>query len=161
MPPSSPLSEVERIADQFQRAFAGEAWHGPSLTELVGNVTSKEAAAHPAPGAHSIWEVLLHITAWKQLTHRRLMGEAVELSSAEDWPAPVGSGPNAWNEVLRGLHAAQRQLRQDLAKMPEPRLQEQVPGKDYNVYFMLQGLLQHDLYHAGQIALLKRSLRSG
>ena len=59
------MKELERIKDQFQRAFNGQAWHGPSLLSLLAGVTAEQAAAHPVPGAHSIWELTLHIAAWE------------------------------------------------------------------------------------------------
>lgn len=158
-PRSRNRAEVARIADQLERAFAGEAWHGPSVTELVGSISSQDAAAKPVAGAHSIWEIVEHITVWKQVVHRRLMGEAFDPTAEQDWPAVTGAGANAWNETLRRLHGAQRQLREDLATMSDAQLGETVPGQEYSAYVMLHGAVQHDLYHAGQIALLKRALK--
>jgi len=96
----------------------------------------------------------------ERAVHRRLNGEAVELTAAGDWPPVTGPGANAWNDTLRALHAAQRELREALKELPESRLAETVPGKDYSFYVLLHGAIQHDLYHAGQIGLLKRALRS-
>lgn len=150
-------AEVTRIADQLHRGFAGDAWHGPALTELVGSVSSDQAIAKPIPDAHSIWELVLHITAWKKIIHRRLMGEPAQLSAAEDWPPAAATGPIAWNNALRELHAAQKQLRDDLAAMDDSQLHERMAGSDQTVYVVLHGLTQHDIYHAGQIAVLKKA----
>ena len=81
------MSEIKRIHDQLRRAFEGTAWHGPSLKEILADISSDKAAANPIPGLHSIWEIVLHITAWDGIVKRRLGGEIVEPSDQEDWPA--------------------------------------------------------------------------
>ena len=150
-------TEAQRIADQLHRAYAGAAWHGPALRQVLRSVTAKQAAARPIRGAHSIWELVLHITAWTQAIRRRALGEAIELSMRQNFP-PVGkASPAAWRETLKSLAAAHRQLEHTLVRLPEARLSKVVPGRKHTVYFMLHGLVQHDLYHAGQIALLKKA----
>ena len=150
-------TESKRIADQLHRAYQGGAWHGPALRELLRGVTAKQAAARPLRGAHSIWELALHITAWKKAVRRRLLGEAIELSPRQDWP-PVDKTA-AWRKTLKALETAHRELKKTVARLPESRLKEVVPGRKHTVYVMLHGLVQHDLYHAGQIALLKKAKR--
>ena len=150
-------AESKRIADQLHRAYAGGAWHGPALCELLAGVTAKQAAARPLAGVHNLWEIVLHITAWKKAVRRRLRGEALELSPRQDWP-PVGkAGAVAWRKTLKALEKAHRELEKTVARLPESRLSRIVPGRKHTVYFMLHGLVQHDLYHAGQIALLKKA----
>jgi uncharacterized damage-inducible protein DinB len=149
-------SEVHRIEDQLSRAFEGGAWHGPSLLEVLRNVTAGKAAAKPIPGAHSIWEIVLHVAAWEDVVRRRLSGEPVDLSDEEDWP-PVGdTGDAAWSASLERLRTGHHALRRVVARLSDARLKEPVPGADYSCYFLAHGVIQHDLYHAGQIALLKR-----
>jgi uncharacterized damage-inducible protein DinB len=156
----TPAEELAGFAEQARRAFEGEAWHGPAVLELLEDVTAEEAAARPAPGAHSIWEVALHIGAWDAIVVRRMAGETlVEVPEAEDWPQP---GPSAasWDATRQALREGNRRLRQAIAALDGARLDAPVPGKDYDHRFLLHGVVQHDLYHAGQIALLKRSLRA-
>ena len=148
---------MQRIADQLHRAYSGGAWHGPALRELLAGVSAKQAAARPVAGAHNIWELVLHITAWKRAVRKRAMGKALELSPRQDWP-PVGkAGAAAWRKTLRALGTAHRQLEKTVTRLPESRSNRIVPGRKHTVYFMLHGLVQHDLYHAGQIALLKKA----
>ena len=78
------MREIGRIQDQLQRAFDGNAWHGPSLTALLGDVKPEQAAGKPIPGVHSIWELVLHIIAWERVVVRRLSGEAIV-----DLPEPL------------------------------------------------------------------------
>ena len=150
--------EADRIADQLRRAFDGDAWHGPPLLALLDGVGPAEAAARPVAGAHRIWELVQHITAWLTVARRRLAGEAVELTPDEDWaPVPDASG-RAWRAALDALRAAQGGLLDAVARLDDARLDERTPGRNYTHYVLLHGVLQHTLYHAGQIALLKRAL---
>jgi uncharacterized damage-inducible protein DinB len=151
------MEEIKRIDEQLRRAFEGPAWHGPSLHELLADITAEQAAARPLTGAHSIWELVLHVTAAKDLVRRRLAGEHAELSSEEDWPAVTATGEAAWQESLASLRRAQTELQHTMAHVVDSGLEGTVPRKDHSVYIMLHGLIQHDLYHAGQIALLKNA----
>ena len=69
------MKETERIREQLKRAFEGGAWHGPGVLEILENVSAAQAATHPIEGAHSIWELVLHIKAWEDACRRRLSGE--------------------------------------------------------------------------------------
>jgi len=153
------MNECGRIADQLQRAFAGDAWHGPSLRELLEGVSAEQAARRPLPQAHTIWEIVLHISTWEAVVRRRLAGELIrELPDEEDWRRPADTSAAAWKKTLEELEQSHQQLQQAVAHASDAQLPETVPGKDHSVYFMLHGIVQHDLYHAGQIALLKKAL---
>lgn len=151
------MSEIKRIHDQLRRAFEGTAWHGPSLKEILADISSDKAAANPIPGLHSIWEIVLHITAWDGIVKRRLGGEIVEPSDQEDWPAIQDRSDQAWGQAVQELERGHQALRETVSLIDDARLAEIVPGTNYSVYFMLHGVIQHDLYHAGQIALLKKA----
>ncbi|MFY9560419.1 MAG: DinB family protein [Terriglobales bacterium] len=156
------MSETTRIADQLRRAFRGEAWHGDSLFEILEGVTAAQAAAHPVKHAHSIWELLLHITAWDGAVRRRLTGEAVELSDEQNFPPVKDTGEMAWRKALEHARRVHDELVEAVTAFPDERLSEKVPGKAkepdwYTFYYMLHGVAQHELYHAGQIALLKKA----
>jgi uncharacterized damage-inducible protein DinB len=152
------MKEAERIADQLRRAMQGEAWHGPSLKEILGGVTAAQAAARPVAAAHSIWELVHHITAWEGIVLRRLGGKVVkDVSTEVDWPPVRETSEAAWQRTLVALEADNRRLCDAIAQMPDERLRERVPGKESSFYGELHGVVQHDLYHAGQIALLKKA----
>jgi uncharacterized damage-inducible protein DinB len=153
------MSEAARIADQLRRAFAGEAWHGDSVFEILNGVTAAQAAAHPIKNAHSVWELVLHIAAWDGAVLRRMGGVAVSLSDAENFPAAKDTSDAAWREALAQVRRVHEELIAAVAALPDSRLDEVVPGKEgahYTFYYMLHGVVQHELYHAGQIALLKK-----
>jgi uncharacterized damage-inducible protein DinB len=152
--------EADRMADQLRRAFDGEAWHGDSLFEILQDVTAAQAAARPIANAHTIWELVLHITAWDGAVLKRLGGVAVELSDAADFPPVVDTSESAWRNALAEVRRVHEELVSAVRLFPEARLEEVVPGKKvahYTFYYMIQGVAQHELYHAGQIALLKKA----
>jgi uncharacterized damage-inducible protein DinB len=152
-------TETDRIADQLRRAFYGDAWHGDSLFEILEGVTAAKASARPVKNAHSLWELVLHISAWDGAVRRRMAGVALELSGDDNFPPVTDVSEAAWRKALAHLRRVHDELIEAVEKFPEVRLAEQVPGKrgaHYNFYYMLHGLAQHELYHAGQIALLKK-----
>jgi uncharacterized damage-inducible protein DinB len=151
------MPEIELMVDQLKRAFDGEAWHGPALLEILGGVDAKTAAAHPIPGAHSIWELVLHLATWERVIARRIQGETLMPSDEENFP-PVEQPTNAaWKEASQTLRTTHSELIQLVSSMKESQLNERVPGKDYDLRFMLTGAVQHAAYHGGQIALLKKA----
>jgi len=155
-------TECARLADQLRRAFDGKAWHGDSLTEIFKGVSGKTAASHPIKDAHSIWELVLHIAAWDNAVLRRTGGSAVTLTDDENFPPVSGTSEAAWRETVESVKQTHSALVSAVADFPDSRLHEQVPGKKesyYNFFYMFSGIVQHELYHAGQIALLKKAAR--
>jgi uncharacterized damage-inducible protein DinB len=150
------MSETRRIADQLKRAFEGPAWHGPSVKEALAGVTARTAAARLIPGAHTIWEITAHIAVWEDVVRRRLAGERVEPSDAEDWPPAGEGGESAWKALLDRLEAGNRSLREAILAFDESRLDQPPSGSISTAYVSMHGAIQHDLYHAGQISLLKK-----
>lgn len=157
------MSEITRIDDQLRRAMEEKAWHGPAVREVLAGVTAATAAARPVPGAHSIWELVLHITAWIRAGEMGLAGEKVHIPDAEDWPAVHSQSEDVagdWQRALRGMDETYRRLRSALSETNDARLDDTVTGHDYSVYVLLHGVVQHCLYHAGQIVLLKAASKN-
>jgi uncharacterized damage-inducible protein DinB len=153
------MTETHRINSQLKRAYQGEAWHGPSLSELLDGVTAEQAAARPIAGAHSIWELVNHIIAWEQISKRRLEGDAMKNPPDEvNFPPVNDTSESAWQKTLEQLAASNQSLRNAVKQFDDSRLDDLVPEAGYSNYFMLHGVIQHDLYHAGQIALLKKAV---
>ena len=150
------MSETDRIWDQLQRTFeGGDAWRCPSLRDLLAEVSAAQAAARPIAGAPTIWELLLHTTVHEKVARRRLAGEHVEtLPDEAAWPRPSDTSAAAWLRAKLDFGEARRALRQAVASLPEARLGETVPGREYTLYVMLHGVIEHALYHAGQIEML-------
>jgi uncharacterized damage-inducible protein DinB len=149
--------EVARMLDQLERAYDGEAWHGMPVRELLAGVTFRTAAARPIAGGHTIWELVAHITYWLDAAARRLGGQAVDPVDDADWPAMPAQSAAAWEAALAALEASHRRLLAAVGALGDADLEGPVPGHDYTRYVLVHGVLQHTLYHAGQIALLKRA----
>lgn len=153
------MTEIERILDQLQRAFEGNAWHGPSVREALNGVTAAQAHARPLPNAHSIWELVQHIAVWEDVGRRRLTGDRAQIaiSSPEDWPAADDTSAAAWEQAKAALERGHQALVDAIAQTAESRLDEPIFEGMSTVYATLHGVIQHDLYHAGQIAMLKKA----
>ena len=149
----------QRLADQIRRSHDGEAWHGPSLAEILDGLTAKEAAAHPIQGAHSIWELVVHVAIWqKHILDRVQRGGMAEIPDELDWPKVGEASEAAWKAALADLKKQNEDLARVVEKLDDAKLNSQVKGKDYDFHFMLESVPHHNLYHAGQIALLKKAL---
>jgi uncharacterized damage-inducible protein DinB len=155
------MGEVERIVDQLKRAFEGEAWHGPSVLETIENISSQQAAARPLKGIHSIWEIVLHIEAWERAILRRLRGDRAQLPTEEDWPSVAATSDAAWEQTRQALKQAHDDLRNAIERLDESRLDQPIIEGMSSVYVTLHGIVQHDLYHLGQIAILKKATSEG
>ena len=150
------LSEGTRIADQLRRAFDGNAWHGPALLELLEDVDAATAAAKPLPDVHSIWELVLHVRAWDNAGLRRLKGEPAKLKGKANFPPVSETTESTWKEAVAATVRTHETLVETIAGLSDKRLRDQVPGKPYDFYHLFHGIAQHELYHAGQIAILKK-----
>jgi hypothetical protein len=159
--------EMHRIADQLTRAVNGPAWHGLSLLETLRDVSATVAAARPLPSAHSIWELVAHTTAWLELGRMRLEGTApLDITADMDWPPLSDAARNPsddsaarqWQADLSRLRRAADDLQAAINAQDDQRLAEDLPGTNdtWSAYHTLHGVLQHTLYHTGQIAILKK-----
>ena len=158
------MTEIERIIDQMDRAYNRDAWCGASLREALAGVTAECAASRPLNNAHNIWEIVLHVAAWKGAVRRRLKGELVRQPEEGDWPAVAESDAKAWQEALDFLGRRHEELMQVVAQLSDEQLgatllteQSRESGGGVSCYVTLHGMAQHDLYHAGQVAMLKKS----
>ncbi len=147
-------NETARIAEQLRRVCEGPAWLGPSLKEILSEVTEKGASQRPIPLAHTIWELVLHISAWMRIARERLAATKTrDHTDEENWPPMHGS----WQDTLALLEQEYRALEYAILSFPEDRLDEPAPATEpQTFYILLHGVVQHTAYHAGQIALLKK-----
>ena len=150
------MRPIERLLDQLNRAYGGEAWHGPALRQLLEDVTEEEARDHPVAGAHSILEIVTHVRATMDMVSERLAGNRRELTTEEDWSDVTRT---SWAAALEELDNAESRVSDAVARLTPDHLDRLVTGKTYSVYVMVHGLIQHNLYHAGQIAMLKKARR--
>ena len=129
------------------------------MARALDGLSATQAASHPIAGAHSIWELVLHLSSDYDLVLRRLAGDGRQLTAAEDWPACPASTEENWQQTLQELQLLNKKLRQAVRDFPVERLDDLlVPEVPYTAYTQFIGVTQHNLYHAGQFALLKRAL---
>jgi hypothetical protein len=141
----------------------GGAWHGPTVRGALRGVTAAQARWHPAPGRHSIWELVLHIAYWNCAVRRRLEPESPPFPrSPANWPAlPPHPDEAAWKKDRALLTAEQAALIRAVKRFPTGRWNRIPPeGKRWTFGEMIVGIAAHDCYHGGQISLLKRLWRS-
>jgi|SRR5579872_3176756 len=150
--------ECLRIADQLRRAFGGDAWHGSPLRDLLADVTPARARSRPLQSAHSIWELVLHIDTWVEaaLGATQLTPMPKIVGTEQDWPVPAADDA-AWTATTNHLFQNSDRLAQAITNFDDARLSATVPGRAYDFYHLFHGIVQHSLYHGGQIALLKKA----
>jgi uncharacterized damage-inducible protein DinB len=150
---TSMTQEIDRIRKQLERTYSGDAWHGPSLRKVLEGIDPGKASARPIAGGHSAAELAAHVLAWRHETLRRLEGKGGDAPVEGDWPDPL-----PWQELLAKLDRSQEALLEAVSGLKDEVLDEKVKGRRESHYVLLQGIIHHDLYHAGQVALLKKGL---
>ena len=157
--------ETDRIVDQLQRAYDGDAWYGPSVRAALEGVDARQAGERPQPTAHTICEIVLHMTAWTREVTRRLRVGIAQDPELGDWPTAAGCDEAGWTAILATLDAANQELVDTIAALDDAQLQDRIGdvrdralGSGVSRYVTVHGLVQHHAYHAGQISLLKKAL---
>jgi uncharacterized damage-inducible protein DinB len=150
------MDSIERLIQQLHNTYHGPSWHGATLKELLVDVSAPQAARKGIRNAHSIWEIVLHAAAWKQAVQQRLAGQRVSLQGEADWPAVQDTSADAWTAALTELDAAHDSLVAGVRRLAPTELDRSAPAQDVSLYATIHGVIQHDIYHAGQIALLKK-----
>lgn len=145
--------ELTRLEEQLRRAFEGEAWHGPAVLESLRDISVEVVAAHPIPGAHSIWEIVLHLAATYRLVLQRIQGHG-NLNAEQDWPAVGPPEAERWRQAVEELRRLNHEVRLAILAFAEDRLDQELAAGHSTAYVHFAGLPQHDAYHAGQISLL-------
>lgn len=142
----------------MDRAFSGDAWHGPPLMRLLDGISAEDASKHAVLGAHSVWELVHHIGAWNAIVQHRLQGQTVDVTTDRDWPPVWEVSDPAWRRALESLAESRARLRQVARALSDDQLDQKIGATDVSHYQILHGVVQHDLYHAGQIAMLRKAL---
>jgi uncharacterized damage-inducible protein DinB len=151
------MRAIERILDQLNRAWGGPSWTGVDIRPLLDGLTDEQARAHPLPGVHSIIELVAHMTATMDLVTYRLPGNPKELTSEEDWR---DVSQLRWTDAIEEMENAESRLSDAIARLSVDDLDRIVAGRDYTTYVMLHGVIEHNLYHSGQVSILKKVLLS-
>ncbi len=158
-----PSPEIDQLRVLLALAFERKAWHGTNLMGSLRGLDPERAAYRPAPGRHNIWELAVHAAYWKYAVWRLLVGaeRGGFPEKGSNWfPRPVEETPAAWRADLALLKRIHRQLEAAVGAFDPKRLDERVPSGRWTFRESILGAASHDLYHAGQIQLLKRLFRS-
>ena len=150
---------MSMLLDFLDEAFDRKSWHGPNLWGSIRGVRAQEAAWRPGPRRHNIWELVLHIAAWDSAGLKRLDGKKAKLKGKQNFPPMPQPTEKAWREAVAAVKHTHDTLVETVATLSDKRLHDRVPGKPYDFYHLLHGIAQHELYHAGQIAILKKAVR--
>jgi uncharacterized damage-inducible protein DinB len=160
------MSEAQTLAAQVAKVHNGDPWYGDPILTVLAGVSAKDAAAHPIAGAHSIWEMVLHLTSWAREVNRRLESGIWREPADGDWPAAPEPSAAKWKQAVAELSAVHEALHGTVAKLPPAQLDAQVGternralGTGVTLRETIHGILQHDAYHLGQISLLKKALK--
>jgi uncharacterized damage-inducible protein DinB len=155
------------LAHRLRDVWHGSPWYGDSSDKILSGITAAEASRRIGPGMHTIWEIVLHMTAWTETVAARVRGVGAKGPDRGDWPAPAGSDDAAWAAVLRDLAAARETLLAEIDAAHEEDLHLHVksfsePFRDTGISraSTVSGLVEHDCYHLGQVAMLKRAVRA-
>jgi uncharacterized damage-inducible protein DinB len=162
------MTRKDELLDTLRRSFDGEAWHGPALADVLADVRAEEALWRPAMHVHSIWEITLHAAGWAAEVASRLKGGEPKEPETGDWPEPDSSAAeDGWQDAIQRVFnnrdvvlAAVRALdAADLDVMSGTSTDPPL-GTGFSRAGLIEGLAQHNTYHAGQISLLKKMIRT-
>ena len=153
------MTDPKELAKLVRQTVTGPMWHGPSINESFAGISYVAANSRPIAGAHSVWELALHIASWADIARTRL-GEQImrDPVRSKDWPPVPAPSPATWRQTVEQVGSAYDALATHLEWMKPEDLQRIVPGRDYTVETMVRGVIEHGVYHAGQVAILKKAL---
>jgi uncharacterized damage-inducible protein DinB len=150
------MNQAERIADSYRAVTLRDAWYAPSLAQVLAQIPPELATKPPVPGAHSISALLQHLLLWNERVGLTSASNPLPPWRAEqDWAEP----PIQWNELLARWNQSRNQLEDKIRNFPVDDLPKQVPGRTYPYEKLFEGIVQHTIYHAGQIAMVRSMLR--
>lgn len=159
------MSECRRLAELVERVLEGDCWHGPNVVTLLEGLTPRQAAAVAVPGAHTVWELVLHMTGWADEVRARLGGSVAGEPASGDWPTMPEPSDAAWSTSVETLLTSHRRLATAIGAVSDEALEtpvidyrDRAAGTGLSKYLTLHGLVHHTVYHAGQLALLRRAL---
>jgi uncharacterized damage-inducible protein DinB len=150
------MTETERLLRQYEMVLRGEAWHGDAIWKILEGISAECAAHRPLADSHTIWEIVMHMTFWEGVGARRLAGERAGLDDALNFPPLPAITEANWQQTRQQFRASNEEFGKALAKLDTGRLDELTAAGKRTFYDEAHGVIQHNVYHAGQIALLKK-----
>ena len=155
-------NELSLLLQMLDEAYEKKTWHGPNLRGSLRGLSAKEAAWRPGTNRHNIWEIAVHCAYWKYTVRRRLLGEkrgSFPLKGSNWFARMDALDDDSWKSDMQLLVECHRSMRDAVASFPESKLYVKTPNSKYTNVAVISGIANHDIYHAGQIQLLKRLLK--
>jgi len=150
------MSDVERILKHYDGVMDGNAWHGDPVWQILDGIPAQKAAARPVSSAHTIWEIVMHMIFWEGVATQRLAGKSAGLVEELNFPAMPAVSEENWRRTLDDFRASNQRFREALSKLDPAKLNDLTAAGKRSYYGEAHGLIEHPVYHAGQIALLTK-----
>lgn len=154
---------LENLLDQMEGLLDGQLWYGTTILTKLEQISPKESITPPLEGVHCIQQILLHMDTWRGLFLSRLEGnQEVEImvDSADDWVPLEQCEASKWQTVVKKFQANYQRMLEVLRSLDDDRLDQQAGNAEYSLRFMAEGILHHDIYHLGQIAIVHKMLKT-
>jgi uncharacterized damage-inducible protein DinB len=155
------MTELDRILRHYEGVLDGDAWHGDAVWKVLGDISAAAASARPFPTAHSIWEIVAHMIFWEGVVIQRLHGRRAGLVEELNFPLSPTPTEENWLKTLEEFRDSNQRFRTALFKLDPAKLQELTAAGKRTYYDEAHGIIEHHVYHLGQIALLKKVLDLG
>ncbi len=152
------MTETQRILDQYDRVMKGAAWHGDAIWQILDGISAEKAARRPIASAHSIWEIVGHMAFWEGVAAKRLASLRAGLEEGRNFPAAPEATEANWQKTLDQFRASNQAFREALQKLGPAQLDVLSAAGKRSLYDEAHGLIEHSVYHAGQIALLAKAM---
>ena len=154
------MSEMKRILNHYDGVLNGDAWHGDAIWKILEDIPAQTAGARPLPGTHSIWELISHMTFWEGVVTKRLAGLRAGLVEELNFPSIPAATEANWQKTLNEFRASNHAFREALSKLDPAKLEQLTAAGKRTYYDEAHGIIEHHVYHLGQIAMLKKGLNS-
>jgi hypothetical protein len=152
------MAELDRILSHYDAVLNGDPWHGDPIWKILENVMAQDASARPVGQTHTIWELVSHMTFWEGVVTKRLAGLRAGLVEELNFPAMPAATEENWRKALDDFRDSNRTFREALADLDPAKLEQLTAAGKRTYYDEAHGIIEHHLYHLGQIALLKKAI---
>ncbi len=148
--------EIQRLLKNIEAVYSGKPWHGDNLLSYLNKLDAIKASIRPAKLSHNIAEILLHMQAWQRFVVEHLNGNTdYEVWDTDlNWVSVQTLTDAQWQNILNDYQSAQQELLSTIQQKAQAMLNEKVGSRPYNFRVLLHGIIQHDVYHLGQISIL-------
>jgi len=149
------VNEIQRLIERYEQTLHSDSWYGDPVWKILEGIDARCAAAQLIPGTHTIWQLVMHMEFWERIAARRFSGP-VTPEEAGNFPATPAPDEAEWQKTLESFRASNREFRQAISQLDAGTLDSNTPGGQRTFRYELVGVVEHHIYHAGQIALLKK-----